>query len=136
MQAFPPTSLICAGLCGDLEAIGDLIRRDAMVNERDEEGRTLLHLVTLGRVPDGYRVALELVRHGGWGVDWDAKADDGQTALDMVWQRLQGALSVEVREEAGKVRELLRARRLPLGEEYLWPCMDLDFYRRMPGAWD
>ena len=44
-----------------------------------------------------------------------------------------------------KIRDLLAAERLPEGEEYLWPCMDPDFYfvehepettTNMPGAWD
>ena len=63
-----------------------------MVNERDEHGWTLLHLIAAGdRVPNGYQLALELVRHGGRrGVDWDAVTDEGMTArqlADKAWQR-------------------------------------------------
>lgn len=134
----PLTSLIRAGLLGDTEAVGDLIRRGAMVNEYDRERQTLLHLVALGKVPNGHRVALELVRHGGWGVDWDACTARGETALDIVRRRLeQDGLEDAIREEATNVRQLLRDRRLPPCEAYLWPCMDPDFYTlRMPGAWN
>lgn len=87
----PSTSLIRAGLEGEISAIGDLIRRGAMVNERDPEDRTLLHLIAIGEVPNGYRIALELVRHGGWGVHWDALIcdEDGDwTALQIAESRL------------------------------------------------
>lgn len=191
---FYSTSLIRSGLQGDIDTIGGLIRRGAMVNERDQKGRTLLHLVALGHVPNGYQVALELVRHGGWGLDWDAwvgkdhlhdkkaknlgprsesnkeaaidgrleeeheelglrskgdedRAQDGErgrwTALEIAEVRLQDEELIEPeREELKKIRDLLKARRLPPGESYLWPCMDPDFYEfksrpepRMPGAW-
>lgn len=68
ISSLPLTSLIRAGLRGDIVSIGDLIYRGAMVNERDRDGRTLLHLIALGLVPNGYRVALELLRNGGWGI--------------------------------------------------------------------
>lgn len=238
LSSLPPTSLIRAGSWGNTKAIGDLIHRGAMVNERDCEGRTLLHLVALGKVPNGYRIALELVRHGGWGVHWNAlvtmayglvndggvdeehetenESDDDDderlvgdkkagacvgdagdekpetqiasandkeqlrddvrgnidaeeeyeignesktdrksphdedrergwgedkgvrwTALDIAEFRLTyAALSEQERKELAKVRDLLKAQRLPPDEEYLWLCMDPDFYARMPGAWD
>lgn len=141
INGLPPTSLIRAGLKGDLHAIGDLIQRGAMVNERDADGRTLLHLIALGQASDGYRVALELARHGGWGVDWLALLYDktgGWTALQVAEGRLRSAwLSNEERDELRNVRDLLQGRRLPPGEEYLWPCMDPDFYKsRMSGALD
>lgn len=47
-MGLPSTSLIRAGLRGDLDAIDDLIQRGAMVNERDRDSRTLLHLVASG----------------------------------------------------------------------------------------
>lgn len=200
ISGLPQTSVVRAGLRADVDAIGDLIRRGAMVNERDCEGRTLLHLVALGLVQNGYRVALELVRHGGWGVDWDALVagtyvvvdnddEDGEpktesesdddmgrlgedqtggvcnsheraseskgindgdedkdaerhwlcwTALDIADYRLRHhELSAQEREELGKIRILLEARRLPSGKEYLWPCMDPDFHPlHIPGAWE
>lgn len=229
ISGLPPTSLIRAGLRGDIEAIGDLIYRGAMVNERDRDGRTLLHLIALGLVPNGYNVALELLRNGGWGVDWHAlvnvsytvvdngghetenesdknkgelegdkeegagvsdagdeqhetraegegdrqrnrdtvyddpdtdksgnelegkiegggegeyRGEDDEdvwwTALDIAEYRLDNnELSEQEREELEKVRDLLNARRLPPDEEYLWPCMDPDFYTLpIPGAWE
>lgn len=159
ISGLPPTSLVRAGLRGDIDAIGDLISQRAMVNERDSDGRTLLHLVALGKVPNGYRVALELVRHGGWGVDWDASAGvnrreyrskgqedvewDGEgvgcTPLEIAGLRLKhesDRLTDKERTELENVRDLLKARRLPPDEAYLWPCMDPDFYPlRIPGAW-
>lgn len=161
IYGFPLTPLLRAALRGDIDGIGDLIHQGAMVNERDCEDRTLLHLIALGMVPHGYRVALELVRHGGWGVDWDAVAGESQlecgseetkvnsdeawdgegvgcTPLQIAESCLKHkALTEQGREELEKVRDLLKARRLPPDEEYLWPCMDPDFYAlRMPGAWD
>lgn len=160
----PPTSLIRAGIQGRIQLIGDLISRGAMVNERDQLGRTLLHLAALGQVPNGYRVVLELVRHGGWGVDWDALVVKGEpqnnnqtgpesgvrrhrgakvTALEIAQARLnKDQLTEQEREELQKIRDVLEARRLPAGEKYLWPCMDPDFYKPqragslpMPGGW-
>ena len=97
----------------------------------DADHRTRLDLTLI------HKVALELVRHGGWGVDWNARTSDDQTALEIVEQRLeQEELSDAGREEAKKIRDLLEAERLPEGEEYLWPCMDPDFYPLpMPGGW-
>lgn len=180
-MGLPSTSLIRAGLRGDINAIGDLIRQGAMVNERYLDGRTLLHFIALGWVPNGYRIALELVWHGGWGVDWRAMIfdDDGiWTPLRIAEDRLrqhglktQGndpgepedrrdrlsdgdveeidpdadtegiQLTDSEYEELTNIRDLLKARRLPPGEKYLWPCMDPDFYipkpePRMPGSFD
>lgn len=142
-MGLPSTSLIRAALNGNIDAVGDLIQRGAMVNERDYGGRTVLHLVALGRVPEGYLISLELVRYGGWGLNWDAlTGDDGNcTALKIAQTRIeQEQLSQEEREELQKVRDLLKTKRLPPGEEYLWPCMDPDFYSVVhepcvPGAW-
>lgn len=133
----PSTSLIRAELKGDFDAIDDLIQRGAMVNERDRDGRTLLHLVALGQVPDGYRVALELVGNGGWSVHWDATMHDGDRELTPLDIAESEGLNGEQRVELETIRDLLTARRLPPGAEYLWPCMDPDFYEpSMPGAWD
>lgn len=139
----PSISLGRAVLKGEIDAVGELSQRGAMVNERDHGGRTILHLVALGRVPKGYLVALELVRYGGWGVNWDALTGDGSncTPLQIAETRIeQEHLSQEEREELEKVRDLLKAKRLPPGEEYLWPCMEPDFYSNahepcVPGAW-
>lgn len=123
-----PTSVIQAGLCGDVKAIGDIIRAGAMVNEVDEYGHTLLHLVALGRVPNGYQMALELVRHGGYGVHWDAVTSEGKTALDLAEERLVSEdMDDTAREEVVAIFDLLQDRCLPLGEEYIFPCMDPDY---------
>lgn len=160
---------ILAGTQGDIDVIGTLINRGAMVNKRDHEGRTLLHLVASGKVPNGYRIALELIRHGGWAVDWDALVNQyglgdeqeesgdenenlettdgvyeewdgrgvGCTPLKIAELRLEfDELTEQEREELHDIRDLLEARRLPHDEEYLWSCMDPDFYARMPGAWE
>ena len=126
-------SLISTALAGDPDRIGPLISAGAMVNERDEHGWTLLHLIAAGdRVPNGYQLALELVRHGGRrGVDWDAVTDEGMTArqlADKAWQRED--LDERARGEMKLIRELLRRRRLPLGQGYVFPCMDPIFCRR------
>lgn len=124
-----PTSLIQAGSRGDVKAIGDLIRAGAMVNEVDEHGRTLLHLLAMGgHIPGGYQVALELVRHGGYGVHWDAVTSEGKTALELTEERLVSEdMSDAAREEAEAIFDLLHDRCLPLGEEYIFPCMDPDY---------
>lgn len=84
----PTDSLIQAGLSGDVSAISDLISRDTMVNERDGARHTLLRLVALGRVQNGYRVALELVRYDGWGIDWKVTTEKGRTALELAEEQL------------------------------------------------
>lgn len=124
-----PTSLIQAGLCGDLEAIGNLIHAGGMVNEADEGEHTLLHLVACGRCdPHGYQVALELVRHGGYGVHWEAITAEGKTALTLAEERLANeSLEKESREEVENIIRLLTARRLPPGDAYVFPCMDPDY---------
>lgn len=123
------TSLIRAGLHGDVEAIGDMIRAGAMVNEVDEDGLTLLHLVAFGRCAlNGYRVAVELVRHGGYGVHWDATTVEGKTALDLVAERIvNDDLDPESRKEADNMLSLLTTHRLPPGESYIFPCMDPEY---------
>lgn len=126
----PCISLIDTAVAGDVESLGRLISQGAVVNERDEEGRTLLHLVAMGdRVPDAYRVALELVRHGGLqGVDWDAETADGRTALEIADQALKrDDLDEDTRMELEQIHELLEWRELPPGESYVFPCMDPSF---------
>ena len=130
---YPRISLIDTALAGNVESFGPLISAGAMVNERDEAGRTLLHLIAMGdRVPNAYRVALELVRHGGkTGVDWNAVTDEGMTALQLAeqtWKR--DNLADEARRELELIRELLRKRRLPPGISYVFPCMDPRFCAR------
>ena len=146
------TSLIKAGLAGNIQAIGHLITAGAMVNERDEDDRSLLHLVAMGLVPDSYSVALELVRYGGYGVDWDAMTKEGLTAEQLVHRTLSSlALDDKRREEASNVLSLLQQRALPEGVDYIYPCIHPDYCRecsirpctgycsntlRMPGAFD
>ena len=101
-----------------------------MVNERDDQGRTLLHLIAMGdRVPNAYHVMLELLRHGGRaGVDWNAVTEDGMTARQLAklaWRRED--LDDGIREELAWIRGLLRKQSLPPGESYVFPCMDPDF---------
>ncbi|KAJ3555003.1 hypothetical protein NM688_g2812 [Phlebia brevispora] len=141
-DTLPATSIIRAGLRGDIQAIGALIAQDAMVNERDHMGRTLLHLVALGDIQSGYNIASELIRHGGYGVDWDARSDEGITPLGYLERRLaHGLLDTVAREDAENVYRLLKARRLPANESYIFPCMDPDPHGthegdlRIPGGW-
>ena len=82
------------------------------------------------------RTALELVRYGGrQGVDWDAKEPEtGLTAQDLAQLTLNRRIldeevDVEMRIEMEQVRELLKTRRLPVNEVYVFPCMDPDFCR-------
>lgn len=125
----PATSLIAAGLRGDYEAIGKLIREDAAVNELDEFGWTLLHLVAVGgRIPNAYKVALEVVRHGGYGIDWEARTPGGDTVLDLARERAaRENSSAEERTGAEDILRLVTERRLPPGEKYVFPCMDPDY---------
>lgn len=204
-------SLIQAGLRGEIARIGELINAGAMIHERDEVGRTLLHLIAMGDVvPEAYKVATELVRHGGFGLDWDVvvgvmcrqvsdedesdseskegtsederyedadekhcpedtedgtspgrdeagdvcgeddeddaeciepaqsareKSDEdkefedtvyeGWTALQLAEARLaRDGLDDAARVEAENILWLIRNRRLPPGEAYIYPCMD------------
>ena len=129
----PRISLIDTALAGDVESIGRLISAGAMANECDEAGRTLLHLIAMGdRVPNAYRVALELVRHGGRkGVDWNAVTDEGMTARQLAEQTwLRDDLAEEARRELELICELLRERQLPPGISYIFPCMDPRFCAR------
>ena len=126
----PRISLIDTALAGDVESIGPLISAGAMVNERDEAGLTLLHLIAMGdSVPNAYHVTLELLRHGGWaGVDWDAVTEEGMTARQLAklaWKRED--LDDGICEELARIRGLLRKRCLPPGESYVFPCMDPKF---------
>ena len=127
---YPRISLIDTALAGNIDSIQELIAAGAMVNERDEAGRTLLHLIAMGdRVPHGYRVALELVRNGGQrGIDWDALTDNGMTARQLAkkaWQR--DDLDGSMRAELAWIRGLLKKRCLPPGTSYVYPCMHPDF---------
>ena len=118
-------SLIETVILGGVESIGALISAGAMVNERDEAGHTLLHLIAMGdRVANGYQVALELLRHGGpRGIDWDAVTNDGKTALVIAEENLQNDLGDDMRTEMTAIAEFLRYRHLPFGEQYVFPCM-------------
>lgn len=120
------TSLVNAGIRGDREAVRELISLGAMVNERDDDGYTLLHLVAMGRARDGYKVALELVHHGGYGIDWDAQTVQGDTPLTLAKSRLEQYNC----NEARNVLHLFEDRRLPLGERYLFPCVDPAYCRQ------
>lgn len=120
------TSLIDAGLRGDCAAIGHLIRLGAMVNERDHDGCSLLHLVAKGQVRNAYNVAVEVMRYGGYGVDWEAQDATGETAVALA----RGWVDRGQSEEARKVLLLLENRRLPPGEHYVFPCMDPDYCQR------
>lgn len=153
---FKSTSLIKVGFEGDADAIGPLISTGAMVNERDDAGRTLLHLVAMGVVPDGYAVVVEVVRHGGHGVDWDALTVDGYTAEDLAKRTLGHLSAIETKkptfikrklrqvlparlqrhspphyrityQEAAKILELLQRQALPQGIHYIYPCMDPNY---------
>ena len=146
------TSLIKAGLAGNIQAIWHLINAGAMVNERDEKGRTLLHLITMGVVPYGYLMALELVRYGGYGVDWGALTVDGETAQELAQETLNGLdVKDDDWDEATKILCLLEDRCLPDDEDYIYPCMHAEYCEecsalsctghcsntlRMPGAFD
>lgn len=144
MPAHQSTSLVGAGIRGDVDAIGELIRLGAMVNERDGSGNTVLHLAAMGRVQDGFKVALEVARHGGYGVDWDARTVDGLTALELMEKRMRQ--TSEPDDEAERLWRLLWYRELPSGERYVYPCMDPNYCPRcssldctcipMPGAWE
>lgn len=153
---FESTSLVNIGLQGNTNAIGTLISAGAMVNERDEAGRTLLHLVAMGVVPNGYAVAIEVVRHGGYGVDWDALTADRYTAEDLAKQTLEYLSVIETKkrtflnrklrkvlparfhgkpparhkityQEATEILALLQRRALPQGIRYIYPCMDPNY---------
>ena len=121
----PRTSLIDTALAGDLASLGRLISAGAMVNERDEAGRTLLHLIAMGdRVPNGYQAAMELERHGGNGIDYDATFE-GKTALEIAQSTLQRrAYSLSTHAEMRQIIEYLQSPRLADGQDYLFPCMD------------
>lgn len=127
----PRISLIDTGLAGDVESIGRLISAGAMVNERDEEGRTLLHHLAIhDPFPNREKVMLELIRHSGyWGIDWDAESDSdaGRTALDIAAETLEMEdLDVSIHAEVTLVQAVLcnRYGLLPDGMEYIFPCMD------------
>ena len=126
----PRLSLIDVGLAGDVAQIGALIAAGAMINERDDKGRTLLHLIAMGdRVPNGYRVVVELERHGGYGIDHNALFH-GKTALDIADRTLRRTRLTEMeREEMEQIIDYLESRWLPAGEAYVFPCMDRNFCR-------
>lgn len=127
----PRISLIDTCLTGDIGSIGPLVAAGAMVNERDEEGRTLLHLIAMGKhIPNAYSVALELERHGGYGIDRHAMFA-GKTAIDTAKATLQrGDLDEDIREDMEKFLAYLEDPRLPAGEQYVFPCMDPNFCNR------
>ena len=105
-------SLLEIGLKGDARAIGTLVDKGAMVNERDDAGRTLLHLVAMGKVPNGFTVATELVRHGGHSVDWDAVTADGQTAEDIAMKTLGELSAGHLEQERGRFKFSVLKNRL------------------------
>ena len=129
----PRISLIDVCLAGDITSIGPLISAGVMVNERDQYGRTLLHLAAMGdRVSNSYRVVLELEKHGGFGIDFDATFD-GKTALTIGQETLlRDDLDKNVRDEIVKIVSYLEDPdpRLPAGEQYVFPCMDPRFCDR------
>lgn len=127
----PIPSLIQAGLAGDAQAIGEFILAGAMVNERDEDGCTLLHLFSIDdRIPNRWQVALELVRHGGYSVDWNSVTPDGKTALQLAQERLLAVdLNNVERKLSARIARLVRLHRLPADEAYIYPSMDPDYCR-------
>lgn len=134
--------LIVSGLLGNTDSISAAVSGGASINARDNEGRTLLHLVAMGQATNGYQVALEIVRCGGYAVDWDALTPEGYTALTLAQERLSRTPDRHPLEETAYIVGLLSARRLPPGECYVYPCMDLNYYEytentetlRMPGG--
>ena len=131
----PRISLIDTALAGDVESIGRLISTGAMVNERDDAGRTLFHHLALHNpIPNREWVMLQLVRHSGYrGIDWEATTDDGQTASDLAAETLaMEDLDPGIRKEVTQVQWVLRTRYfvLPYGMTYIFPCMDPRYCRR------
>ena len=126
---YPRVSLIDTALAGDVGLIGRLISAGAMVNERDEDGRTLLHHLALHHpIPNREQIMLELVRHSGyWGIDWEVKTAGGRTASDLAAETLaMEDLDFRIREEVTQVQWVLQTRYfvLPDGMDYMFPCMD------------
>ena len=71
---------------------------------------------------------LPVLRHGGYGVDWDAETPAGKRVLTLAEDKAAvGGLSEAERDEAESVLQLFTARRLPHGEGYIFPCMDPDY---------
>ncbi len=67
----------------DSTDIGLLIRAGADVNERDYDGCTpLIYLTRWTYLDKRYEKMNEFVRHAGDKIDWDARDEDGKTALD------------------------------------------------------
>ena len=121
----PCVSLIDVAITGPVQEIGRVLAAGAMANERDKEGRTLLHLIAMGgHVPNGYSVALELERHARYGIDHDAMYD-GKTAFDIAVATLSKTnLSEDTRREMTSITAYLADPCLPVDEQYLFPCMD------------
>ena len=63
-----------------LEVVRILLEAGADVNGTDHENWTPLHVAASWNLFD---VVCELARHGGSDLDWDAKTDDGDSALDL-----------------------------------------------------
>lgn len=133
--AHPSISLIDTALAGDVQSIGPLISAGAMVNERDGEGRTLLHhLAYHDTIPNREQIMLELLQHSGYrGIDWEATTADGQTPLDIAAETLAiEGLDMRIRAEVAYVQGVLQIRCgvLPDGMDYIFPCMDPRYCRR------
>ncbi len=73
----------------DSTVVGLLTRGGADVNERKHDGSTpLIHLTEWEYyIKERYEKINELVRHTGDKIDWDARDDDGKTALDYALER-------------------------------------------------
>ena len=127
----PRVSLINTALAGDVSSIGRLISAGAMVNERDKEGYTLLHLIAMGnRVPNAYQVTLELERYGRHGID-HAAVVAGKTARHLAEDTLRRSeLHESTRFELERIKAYLISPHLPLGYEYIFPCMDPRYCHR------
>ena len=79
------------------------------------------------RVPHAYRVALELERFGGYGVDHDATFEWKPTPFiaEETLQRVD--LDEDMLKDVEQIRLYLERRWLPAGEAYDLPCMDSGF---------
>ncbi|PSR75441.1 hypothetical protein PHLCEN_2v9116 [Hermanssonia centrifuga] len=78
----------------DSTIIGPLIHAGADVNERDDPGgcTPLIYLTKWTYLNKRYEKMNELMRHAGDKIDWDARDEDGKTALDYA---LEGRLPMK-----------------------------------------
>ena len=63
-----------------LEVVRILLEAGVDVNAKDHEGWTPLHVAASWNL---FEVVCEIARYGGFTLDWDAKTDDGDSALDL-----------------------------------------------------